>query len=90
MQQWLGSNTNDCKSIVLTPQEHQVFTNAWRQMVPYSNSGQVLNTNTVTLQQIKDKNGEARVIKKTAIRFDRNKLKQVLEKNESIDKIKCD
>uniref|UniRef100_UPI00261D0462 hypothetical protein n=1 Tax=uncultured Tenacibaculum sp. TaxID=174713 RepID=UPI00261D0462 len=33
--------------------------------------------------------GEASVIPKTAIRFDKNKLKEMLEKNEAIDKIKC-
>ena len=35
-------------------------------------------------------NGEAKIIEKTAKRFDKNKLKQILESNESINKIKCD
>ncbi|WAC01898.1 hypothetical protein N7U66_18885 [Lacinutrix neustonica] len=54
---WIGSNTNNWKSIVLTVEEHQVFTNAWKNAISRNNQ---LNpgwtgahTSTATLQQIK-------------------------------------
>lgn len=31
----IGGNTDDWASIVVTRSEHQVFTNAWRQAIPY-------------------------------------------------------
>jgi hypothetical protein len=31
----MGGNTNDWATIVVTRAEHQVFTNAWRQAIPY-------------------------------------------------------
>ena len=40
-------------------------------------------------QFIVDNGGQAITIPKTAIRFDKSKLKQVLESNETIDQIPC-
>tara|TARA_R110000868_G_C10826469_1_gene759007 strand:+ start:258 stop:647 length:390 start_codon:yes stop_codon:yes gene_type:complete len=40
-------------------------------------------------QFIIDKGGQAEVIPKTAIRFDKTKLKEILESNSSIDQILC-
>ena len=56
VQNWLGSSTAAWKSIVLTPQEHQVFTNAWRQMIGYGNTNGSLgvNTSSATLTDIKE------------------------------------
>lgn len=31
----MGQNTAEMSSIVVTRAEHQVFTNAWRQAIPY-------------------------------------------------------
>ena len=31
----LGQSADDMLSIAVTPAEHQVFTNAWRQAIPY-------------------------------------------------------
>lgn len=39
-------------SVALTPQEHQVFTNAWRDAIAYSNSGKLPNTITATADDI--------------------------------------
>lgn len=39
---------------------------------------------------IEDNNGEARVIEKVAIRFDREKMKELLEQSEHITDINCD
>ncbi len=58
VQSWLGSNTAAWKSIVLTPQEHQVFTNAWRTAISTDN---MVNpgwtgayTSDATLENIKE------------------------------------
>ena len=40
-------------------------------------------------QWVIDNDGQATVVQKTAIRFDKTKLKEVLESNESIDQIPC-
>jgi hypothetical protein len=48
----LGLDPNLMRSVALTPEEHQAFTNAWRNLIPYSNSGQALNTTTATREQI--------------------------------------
>ncbi|MCB0202168.1 MAG: hypothetical protein KDI03_19035 [Anaerolineae bacterium] len=48
----LGQNAREMLSVVLTPEEHQVFTNAWRTLIGYSNSGNPLNTLTATPQDI--------------------------------------
>jgi len=40
-------------------------------------------------QWINDNDGQAEVIPKTAIRFDKTKLKELLESNETIDEINC-
>jgi len=40
-------------------------------------------------QWVNDNGGQATVVPKTAIRFDKAKLKEVLESNESIDQIPC-
>ena len=39
-------------SVVLTPEEHQVITNAWRNAIGYSNSNNAINTLTVTIDDI--------------------------------------
>jgi len=43
----LGVNPNSMQAIALTPAEHQVFTNAWRQAIPYGQG-----TANATRQQI--------------------------------------
>ncbi len=48
----LGIKTGNMASIALTPAEHQVFTNAWRKLIPYANSNSVLNTSTASKQDI--------------------------------------
>jgi hypothetical protein len=40
-------------------------------------------------QWINDNGGQAEVIPKTAIRFDKTKLKELLKSNETIDEINC-
>ena len=40
-------------------------------------------------QWINDNGGQADVVPKIAIRFDKNKLKEMLESNETIDQINC-
>lgn len=40
-------------------------------------------------QWINNNGGQSNVVPKTAIRFDKNKLKKILESNETIDKINC-
>ncbi|GAL67724.1 hypothetical protein [Jejuia pallidilutea] len=54
IKNWLGSSTNNWKSIVLTRAEHQVFTNGWRQRIGYGNvNGSFgVNTSTATLLDI--------------------------------------
>jgi hypothetical protein len=39
-------------SVALTPEEHQAFTNAWRNAIGYLNSSNPLNTLTATPQDI--------------------------------------
>ena len=55
--QWLGQNsTGKWKSLALTVDEHQAFTNAWRQRIPYISDTPGpggLNTTTATLDDIK-------------------------------------
>ncbi len=48
----LGESTKTMSSIAVTPAEHQIFTNAWRQAIPYSSSKSLLNTDTATKAQI--------------------------------------
>ncbi|MDH7447548.1 DUF6443 domain-containing protein [Aquimarina sp. 2201CG14-23] len=48
----LGLKPGQMKSIVLSPSEHQAFTNAWRKAIPYSNSSSAINTATATKAQI--------------------------------------
>jgi hypothetical protein len=45
----LGVNPRTMQSIALTPAEHQVFTNAWRQAIPYGQG-----TANATVQQIQN------------------------------------
>lgn len=40
------------KSIALTPQDHQVFTNAWRNAIGYVNSQSVITTTSASPEQI--------------------------------------
>ena len=47
--QLFGKNADDMASVVLTKEEHQVFTNAWREAIPYATEGAVgLTTKTAT------------------------------------------
>jgi hypothetical protein len=39
-------------SVALTRSEHQLFTNAWRRLIPYSNSRAEVNTLTATADDI--------------------------------------
>ena len=39
-------------SVVLTREEHQVFTNAWRQLIGYSNSVYPIKTTTATISDL--------------------------------------
>lgn len=48
VSQWLGASTNNWNSIVLTTQEHQVFTNAWRAAISTNNMNNPGWTNTFT------------------------------------------
>ncbi len=41
------SNTNDMLSIVLTKEEHRVFTNRWRDLVPYGMDYAVLTKDEI-------------------------------------------
>ncbi len=41
-------------------------------------------------QWINDNGGQVSVVPRTAIRFDKNKLQELLEQNETIDQINCD
>lgn len=53
---WLGSNANNWKSIVLTKEEHAIFTKAWRKSIGYS--GEVgtsgFSTSNVPLSVLKN------------------------------------
>lgn len=48
----LGINPEQMPSVALTPDEHQVLTNAWRQLIGYSNSTNPVNTITATAQDV--------------------------------------
>ncbi|MGB3218577.1 MAG: hypothetical protein WBD79_14360, partial [Anaerolineae bacterium] len=48
----LGLNTGRMSSIALTPEEHQVFTNAWRQYIGYDNMKSAITTSTATLEDV--------------------------------------
>lgn len=48
----LALKVREMLSVVLTPDEHQVFTNAWRTALGYNNSGRTPVTDTATVQQI--------------------------------------
>ena len=37
---------------MLTKEEHQAFTNAWRKAIPYNNSVSVLKTSTATRNDV--------------------------------------
>lgn len=50
--QRLGLNSGQMPSVALTPEEHQQFTNAWRNAIGYSNSNNALNTLTASKEQI--------------------------------------
>jgi hypothetical protein len=50
----LGEVEDDMLSIVLTKAEHDNFTQAWREAIPYRNSGAIVNTVTATEKQILD------------------------------------
>ncbi len=58
VQNWLGANTANWSSIVLTPEEHQVFTNAWRAAISTDNmlspGWTGAYTNNATLEQVKE------------------------------------
>jgi hypothetical protein len=44
--------TGEMPSIVLTEEEHQIFTNAWRSLVGYSNSNNNINTLTASVDDV--------------------------------------
>ena len=48
----LGLNAGKIPSIALTPQEHQAFTNAWRNAIGYDNMTSALKTSAATLDDI--------------------------------------
>jgi len=48
----LNVNANDMLSVAVTPEEHQVFTNAWRALIGYSNSSNPLTTGTTSPSDI--------------------------------------
>ena len=48
----LDINPNEMLSVAVTPEEHQVLTNAWRDLIGYSNSTNPLNTTTANIQDI--------------------------------------
>ena len=47
-----ASQASDWLSTAVTPQEHQVFTNAWRSAIGYNNSNNIINTVTATTNDI--------------------------------------
>jgi RHS repeat-associated protein len=47
-----GEKADEMMSIVLTKEEHAAFTKAWREAIPYSNSGAIINTSNVTKEFI--------------------------------------
>ena len=48
----LGLHEKDMLSVVLTPAEHQEFTNAWRQAIGYIGDKKVINTANASREQI--------------------------------------
>ena len=48
----LGLNAGKIPSVALTPQEHQAFTNAWRNAIGYDNMKSVLTTSSATLDDV--------------------------------------
>ena len=47
-----GTNSDDMASIVLTKEQHQQFTNAWRKMIGYANSKNPLRTDNATKKDV--------------------------------------
>jgi hypothetical protein len=43
----MQSSTNDWATIVVTRSEHQVFTNAWRQAIPYGRGTQTASRDQI-------------------------------------------
>ena len=50
--QSLGLDAGKIPSIALTPQEHQAFTNAWRQYIGYDNMRSAITTSAATLDDV--------------------------------------
>ena len=48
----LGLKAGEIPSIALTAQEHQAFTNVWRQYVGYDNMKSAITTSTATLEDV--------------------------------------
>ncbi|OFV83425.1 MAG: hypothetical protein A2W26_14150 [Acidobacteria bacterium RBG_16_64_8] len=48
----LGTNPQSWPSVALTPQQHQQFTNLWRDVIGYSNSTSQLNTLTARVDDL--------------------------------------
>ena len=48
----MGIKETDMPSIVLTKDEHQKFTNAWREAIDYEKSGKMITTTTATREKI--------------------------------------
>ena len=48
----LGMKETDIPSIVLTKDEHQKFTNVWRETIGYEKSGRMITTSTATRDKI--------------------------------------
>jgi hypothetical protein len=47
-----ATQTRQWLSVAVTPEEHQVFTNAWRNAIGYINSNNPLNTGTATIDDL--------------------------------------
>ncbi len=47
-----GTNADDMLSIVLTKEEHVIYTKAWRKAIGYANDGNPLNTMTATKDDV--------------------------------------
>jgi RHS repeat-associated protein len=47
-----GTNPNTWPSVLVTPEEHQIFTNLMRDAIPYSNSPAAINTLTASPENI--------------------------------------
>lgn len=48
----MGVNPGSMSSIAVTAEEHQIFTNAWRNAIGYKGSKSVINTTNATKEQI--------------------------------------